>query len=85
MFYWLDAPPSVSCPSFIRAWVQTPPPAPFLTFYSDLTKWPDGLTGWPDMVSRPVCHAWAGAVARRRRAAVWPSICMQRYGLGREG
>jgi hypothetical protein len=24
-------------------WVQTPPLAPFLTFYADLTKWPDRL------------------------------------------
>jgi hypothetical protein len=24
----------------------------FLTFYADLIKWADGLTGWPDTVSR---------------------------------
>jgi hypothetical protein len=38
-----------------------------LTFYANLTKWSDGLTGQPDMVSRLACHAWARAVARRRR------------------
>jgi hypothetical protein len=40
----------------------------FLTFYADLTKWPDGLMGRPDTVSRPTCRAWARAVARGRRA-----------------
>jgi hypothetical protein len=25
----------------------------FLTFYADLIKWADGLTGWPGTVSRP--------------------------------
>jgi hypothetical protein len=25
----------------------------FLTFYADLIKWIDGLTGWPDTVSKP--------------------------------
>jgi hypothetical protein len=24
----------------------------FLTFYVDLIKWTDGLTGWPDIVNR---------------------------------
>jgi hypothetical protein len=28
-----------------------------LTFYTDLTKWPDGLTGRPGMVGRPKCRA----------------------------
>jgi hypothetical protein len=40
----------------------------FLTFYADLTKWLDGLMGRPGMFNRPVCHAWAGATARGRRA-----------------
>jgi hypothetical protein len=35
----------------------------FLTFYVDLVKWFDGLTGRPDTVSRPTCRAWAGAAA----------------------
>jgi hypothetical protein len=25
----------------------------FLTFYADLIKWIDGLTSWPDTLSRP--------------------------------
>jgi hypothetical protein len=29
----------------------------FLTFYADLTKWPDGLMGRPDTVSRLACRA----------------------------
>jgi hypothetical protein len=40
----------------------------FLTFYADLTKWSDGLTGRPNTVSKPMCRAWAEAAARRRRA-----------------
>jgi hypothetical protein len=40
----------------------------FLTFYADLTKWSNGLTGRPNTVSRPMCRAWAGAVARGRWA-----------------
>jgi hypothetical protein len=35
------------------ACVRTPSLASLLTFYADLTKWSDGLTGWPGMVSRP--------------------------------
>jgi hypothetical protein len=49
MFYWLDNLPNVSCPSSIRAWVRTHLLHNFLTFYADLIKWADGLTGWPDM------------------------------------
>jgi hypothetical protein len=40
----------------------------FLTFYVDLTKWIDGLTGRPNTFSKSTCHAWAGAAARGRRA-----------------
>jgi hypothetical protein len=29
----------------------------FLTFYADLSKWPDGLTGRPSTVSTPACRA----------------------------
>jgi hypothetical protein len=29
----------------------------FLTFYDDLIKWSDGLTGWSDTDSRSVCRA----------------------------
>jgi hypothetical protein len=29
----------------------------FLTFYTDLTKWLDGLTGRPNIISRSACHA----------------------------
>jgi hypothetical protein len=36
----------------------------FLTFYADLIKWVDGLTGWPDTVSRPTWRACAIVVAR---------------------
>jgi hypothetical protein len=40
----------------------------FLTFYVDLTKWVDGLTGRPDMFSKSTCHAWAGVAACGCRA-----------------
>jgi hypothetical protein len=36
----------------------------FLTFYADLIKWIDGLTGWPDTLSRPVRCVCAVVVAR---------------------
>jgi hypothetical protein len=42
----------------------------FLTFYADLIKWADGLTGWPDPCVSDPC-----------RAAVWPSIGVQRINL----
>jgi hypothetical protein len=44
----------------------------FLTFYADLIKWVDGLTGWPNTVSRPAGRAWARVVARGRLARVGP-------------
>jgi hypothetical protein len=44
----------------------------FLTFYADLIKWADGLTGWPDTVSKPACRACAIVVARVYLARVGP-------------
>jgi hypothetical protein len=41
-----------------------------LTFYADLTKWSDGLTGRPDTVSKPTCRAWTRAVVRGRWAGL---------------
>jgi hypothetical protein len=69
MFYWLDNFTSVSCPASIRAWVWTPSLASFLTFYADLIKWTDGLTGWPGTVSM-AWRAWAKVVACGRLAWV---------------
>jgi hypothetical protein len=40
----------------------------FLTFYVDLTKWPDKLTGRPDTVSRAACRVWAGAAVKGKWA-----------------
>jgi hypothetical protein len=70
MFYWLDN--FTQClPYFsIRAWVQTSNPTSctnLLTFYADLTKWPDMVTGRPDTVSRTACRL---------------AIYMRRCGLG---
>jgi hypothetical protein len=46
---------------------------PFLTFYVDLNKWTDGLTGWPGTVSSHASGPY--------RAAVWPFIGVQRINL----
>jgi hypothetical protein len=56
MFYWLYG--------FTQC---RPPSALFLTFYVDLTKWPDGLTDQPRTVNRPTCRVWAGTAAHGRR------------------
>jgi hypothetical protein len=45
--------PTLLC---IRAWVRTLPLAPFLTFYADLTKWSEGLTGQHGTVIRSACR-----------------------------
>jgi hypothetical protein len=69
MFYWLDD--FTKClPPFFHHGVGSNPTyyIAFLTFYVDLTKWPDGLTDWPDTFNRSACRAWAGAAARERRA-----------------
>jgi hypothetical protein len=42
----------------------------FLTFYADLIKWIDGLTGWPDTVSRPSWLACVIVVVRVHLARV---------------
>jgi hypothetical protein len=52
MFYWLDSFTQCLPPFFHQAWVRTHLLHRFLTFYADLIKWIDGLTGWPDTVSR---------------------------------
>jgi hypothetical protein len=56
MFYWLDGFTYCLPPFFHQSVVWTPPAAPFLTFYSDLSKLPDGLTSWPDTVSKSACR-----------------------------
>jgi hypothetical protein len=69
MFYRLES--FTRClPSFFHQGVGSNPTSctAFLTFYADLTKWPDGLTGWLGTVSKPACHAWARAVAHGRQA-----------------
>jgi hypothetical protein len=45
-------------------------PHRFLTFYADLIKWIDGLTGWPDTVSRSAWRAYAIVVVRVHLARV---------------
>jgi hypothetical protein len=54
MLYWLGS--FTQClPSFFHQDMgsNTTSCTVFLTFYGDLIKWVDGLTGWPDTVSRP--------------------------------
>jgi hypothetical protein len=74
IFYWLDS--FTQClPLFFHQAVGsnlTSCTAFFITFYANLTKWPDGLTGWPGTVSMPACRAWARFVAYRRRARAGP-------------
>jgi hypothetical protein len=54
MFYWLDSFIQLSpilLPSgheFVSHLLHC-----FLTFYTDLIKWADRLTGWSDTISRP--------------------------------
>jgi hypothetical protein len=58
MFYWLES--FTQClPPFFHQGVGSNPTSctAFLTFYGDLTKWTDGLTGQPDTFSRPACRA----------------------------
>jgi hypothetical protein len=47
MFYWLDDFTQGLLPFFHQGVGSNPPPPAlfFLTFYVDLTKWPDRLTG----------------------------------------
>jgi hypothetical protein len=69
MFYWLDG--FIQClPPFFHYSVGPNPTSciAFLTFYTDLTKWPDGLTGRPGTVSRPTCRVWTVATASGHRA-----------------
>ena len=76
MFYLLDG--FTQClPPFFHQGVGSNPTSytVFNKFYADLTKWPDGLTGQPNTISRPTCRACVGAAAREHRIAVWPYIC----------
>jgi hypothetical protein len=71
MFYWLDS--FTQClPPFFHQGIGSNPTSHtiFLTFYADLIKWIDGLTGWPDTVSRPAWRACAIVVARVHLARV---------------
>jgi hypothetical protein len=65
MFYWLDSFTQYS-PALLPSGHGFEPHLlqRFLTFYADLIKWIDGLTGWPDTVSRPTWCACAIVVAR---------------------
>jgi hypothetical protein len=40
----------------------------FLTFYVDLIKWPDGLTGRSSTGSKSTCRAWSESATRGHRA-----------------
>jgi hypothetical protein len=53
--FWLD---SFTHPPFFHQGMCSNPTFMhrFLTFYADLIKWIDGLTGWPDTVSG-MCHS----------------------------
>jgi hypothetical protein len=81
MLYLLDDFTQCLPTFFHRVWVQTPPPAQlFLTFYTDLTKWLDWLTGRPGTVSRPTCRGRscgprASGLAGPCWATVWPFVC----------
>jgi hypothetical protein len=44
----------------------------FLTFYVDLIKWGNGLTGWPSTVSMPAWRVWSIVVARVRLVRAGP-------------
>jgi hypothetical protein len=47
----------------------------FLTFYVDLTKWPDGLMSRPGQQTGVLCPGRSCGPRASCRAAVWPSIC----------
>ena len=56
-------------------WVRTQPPTPlFITFYANLAKWTEGLTGWPGTVImpglelRPMCIGPSEPVSGHRLA-----------------
>jgi hypothetical protein len=54
MFYWLDSFTWYLLPFFHWGMGSNPTSCTiFLIFYVDLIKWADGLTDWPDTVSRP--------------------------------
>ena len=54
MFYWLDSFTQCLSPFFHQGMSFKPHLLHrFLTFYVDLIKWINGLTSWPDTVSRP--------------------------------
>jgi hypothetical protein len=65
MFYWLDSFTQCLLPFFHQRMGSNPISCTvFLIFYADLIKWIDGLTDWPDTVSRPAWRACAIVVAR---------------------
>jgi hypothetical protein len=71
MFYWLDS--FIQClPPFFHQGMGSKLTSctVFLTFYADLIKWIDGLTGWSDTVSRPAWCVCAIVVARVHLARV---------------
>ena len=53
MFYWLDNFTQCLLPFFYQGMGSNPIfYTVFLIFYADLIKWADGITGYPDTVSR---------------------------------
>jgi hypothetical protein len=74
MFSWLDNFTQCLPPFFRQGMGSTSCPA-FLTFYTDLTQWPDGLMGQSGTVSRPACLGRSFGPRASCRAAVWSSIC----------
>jgi hypothetical protein len=71
MFYWLDSFTQCLSPIFHQGMGSSPTSCTiFLTFYADLIKLIDGLTGWPDTVSRPAWRACTIVVARVHLAHV---------------
>jgi hypothetical protein len=54
MFYWLDSFTQCLPPFFHPSMGSNPTSSGrCLTFYVDLIKWADGLTGWSGTVNRP--------------------------------
>jgi hypothetical protein len=69
-FYWLDDFTLPSVRGFKPHLLHH-----FLTFYVDLTKWPDGLMSRPGQQTGVLCPGQSCGPRASCRAAVWPSIC----------
>jgi hypothetical protein len=71
MFYWLDGFIQCLLPFFHQGVGSNPPPAPFLTFYADLTKWPDGLDRHDKQADVPWLGRSYDPRASSRRLAIY--------------